>query len=143
MDDPPPTNHVLAANGAANQRPLREYAAPQVQLGQLASVINNRNQGNLPSKTEVNPRELGNAITLRSSKELGETSERKENEEVEKDEVNEHEEQAEIDERKNESNSRAISGEPESDDISHSEYHLAMNNGHFDKAHPPSIRHLQ
>ncbi|GAB2283942.1 hypothetical protein Dimus_018424, partial [Dionaea muscipula] len=31
MDDPPPpANHVPAANGAANQRPLREYAAPQV-----------------------------------------------------------------------------------------------------------------
>ncbi|GAB2272821.1 hypothetical protein Dimus_007641 [Dionaea muscipula] len=29
MDDPPPANHVPAANGAANQRPLREYAAPQ------------------------------------------------------------------------------------------------------------------
>ncbi|GAB2294645.1 hypothetical protein Dimus_028841 [Dionaea muscipula] len=30
MNDPaPPANHVLAANGAANQRPLREYAAPQ------------------------------------------------------------------------------------------------------------------
>ncbi|GAB2270071.1 hypothetical protein Dimus_004984, partial [Dionaea muscipula] len=30
MDDPPPANHVPVANGAANQRPLREYAAPQV-----------------------------------------------------------------------------------------------------------------
>ncbi|GAB2266445.1 hypothetical protein Dimus_001453 [Dionaea muscipula] len=29
MDDPSPPNHVLVANGAANQRPLREYAAPQ------------------------------------------------------------------------------------------------------------------
>ncbi|GAB2268404.1 hypothetical protein Dimus_003366 [Dionaea muscipula] len=29
MDDPPPANHFPAANGAANQRPLREYAAPQ------------------------------------------------------------------------------------------------------------------
>ncbi|GAB2266125.1 hypothetical protein Dimus_001148 [Dionaea muscipula] len=104
MDDPPPGNHVPAANGAANQRPLREYAAPQVQLGQLASAIRNRNQGNLPSKTEVNLREHVNAIALRSGKELGETSERKENEDVEKDEVNEHEEQVEIDERKNESN---------------------------------------
>ncbi|GAB2296483.1 hypothetical protein Dimus_030597 [Dionaea muscipula] len=167
MDDPPPANHVLAANGAASQRPLHEYAAPQwggeraaakkpagmyevdgitmlnakvdalttlySKLGnvnavttppvsaipcnfsggpheilnvvrQLASAINNRNQENLPNKTEVNPREHVNAITLRSDKELGETSERKENKEVEKDEVNEHEEQAKIDERKNESN---------------------------------------
>ncbi|GAB2273055.1 hypothetical protein Dimus_007864 [Dionaea muscipula] len=29
MDDPPPANYVPAANGAANQRPLCEYAAPQ------------------------------------------------------------------------------------------------------------------
>ncbi|GAB2265925.1 hypothetical protein Dimus_000958 [Dionaea muscipula] len=29
-DPPPPANHVPAANGAANQTPLREYAAPQV-----------------------------------------------------------------------------------------------------------------
>ncbi|GAB2295762.1 hypothetical protein Dimus_029917, partial [Dionaea muscipula] len=28
MEDPP-ANHNPAANGAANQRPLREYAAPQ------------------------------------------------------------------------------------------------------------------
>ncbi|GAB2275649.1 hypothetical protein Dimus_010407 [Dionaea muscipula] len=28
-DPPPPANHVPAANGAANRRPLREYAAPQ------------------------------------------------------------------------------------------------------------------
>ncbi|GAB2283132.1 hypothetical protein Dimus_017662 [Dionaea muscipula] len=31
IDDPPPANHVPAANGAANQRPLREYAAPQLE----------------------------------------------------------------------------------------------------------------
>ncbi|GAB2270287.1 hypothetical protein Dimus_005190 [Dionaea muscipula] len=31
MDNPRPTaNHVPAVNGAANQRPLREYGAPQV-----------------------------------------------------------------------------------------------------------------
>ncbi|GAB2283977.1 hypothetical protein Dimus_018457 [Dionaea muscipula] len=109
MNDPPPANHVPAANGAANQRPLREYAAPQVNgalPGQLASVINNRNQGNLPSKTEINPREHVNAITLRSGRELGETSEQKENKEFEKDVEHEQEEQAEIDERENESNGK-------------------------------------
>ncbi|GAB2268937.1 hypothetical protein Dimus_003876, partial [Dionaea muscipula] len=109
MDDPPPSNHVPVANGAANQRPLREYAAPQVNAllpGQLASVTNNRNQGNLPSKTEVNPRDHVNAITLRSGRELGETSEQKGNKEIEKDVEHEQEEQAEIDEGKNESNGK-------------------------------------
>ncbi|GAB2270041.1 hypothetical protein Dimus_004954, partial [Dionaea muscipula] len=38
MDDPPPANHVPAANGAANQRPLREYAAPQVN-GALSGIV--------------------------------------------------------------------------------------------------------
>ncbi|GAB2275590.1 hypothetical protein Dimus_010350 [Dionaea muscipula] len=28
-DPPPPANHIPATNGAANQRPLHEYAAPQ------------------------------------------------------------------------------------------------------------------
>nr|XP_027068449.1 uncharacterized protein LOC113693886 [Coffea arabica] len=36
------------------------------------NTVNNRNQGDLPSKTEVNPREHVKAITLRSGKELGE-----------------------------------------------------------------------
>ncbi|GAB2292972.1 hypothetical protein Dimus_027196 [Dionaea muscipula] len=62
------------------------------------------NQGNLPSKTEVNSTEHVNAITPRSGRELGETSERKENEEFEKDEANEHEGHTEIDESKNENN---------------------------------------
>ena len=39
-----------------------------VQIGQIANSINNRNSGKLPSKTEMNPREHVNAITLRSGK---------------------------------------------------------------------------
>ncbi|GAB2268518.1 hypothetical protein Dimus_003475, partial [Dionaea muscipula] len=70
----------------------------------MASAINNRNQGNLPSKTEVNPREHVNAITLGSGRELGEMSEQKENKECEKDVGHEQEEHAENDEGKNESN---------------------------------------
>ncbi|XP_071939080.1 uncharacterized protein [Coffea arabica] len=46
------------------------YRNVEVQLGQIANAINNRNQGDLPSKTEVNPREHVKAITFRSGKEL-------------------------------------------------------------------------
>ena len=41
----------------------------KVQLGQLANVVGSKTQGNLPSTTESNPREL-KAITLRSGKEV-------------------------------------------------------------------------
>nr|XP_027083595.1 uncharacterized protein LOC113705889 [Coffea arabica] len=44
------------------------YRNLEVQIGQIANVINNRNPGELPSKIEVNPREHVNAITLRSGK---------------------------------------------------------------------------
>nr|XP_027088737.1 uncharacterized protein LOC113710089 [Coffea arabica] len=47
------------------------YRNVEVQLGQIANAVNNRNQGDLPSKTEVNPREHVKAITLHSSKEVG------------------------------------------------------------------------
>ena len=42
----------------------------EVQMGQLANVVAQRNQGNLPSNTEPNPREQLKAISLRSGKEL-------------------------------------------------------------------------
>ncbi|XP_027158370.1 uncharacterized protein LOC113759991 [Coffea eugenioides] len=48
------------------------YRNVEVQLGQIANAVNNRNQGDLPIKTEVNPREQMKAITLRSGKEVGE-----------------------------------------------------------------------
>ncbi|XP_027158369.1 uncharacterized protein LOC113759989 [Coffea eugenioides] len=48
------------------------YRNVEVQLGQIANAVNNRNQGNLSSKTEVNPREHVKAITPRSGKEVGE-----------------------------------------------------------------------
>nr|XP_027068325.1 uncharacterized protein LOC113693813 [Coffea arabica] len=44
------------------------YRNLEIQIGQIANAINNRNPGELPSKTEVNPREQVNAITLRSGK---------------------------------------------------------------------------
>ncbi|KMT03871.1 hypothetical protein BVRB_8g188080 [Beta vulgaris subsp. vulgaris] len=38
----------------------------ELQLGQLANAINSRSQGVLPSKTEVNPKQHCNAVTLRN-----------------------------------------------------------------------------
>ncbi|XP_062100691.1 uncharacterized protein LOC133806615 [Humulus lupulus] len=40
------------------------------QIGQLATLMKNRSEENLPSTTEVNPKEQCNAISLRSGKEL-------------------------------------------------------------------------
>ncbi|XP_027181913.1 uncharacterized protein LOC113780300 [Coffea eugenioides] len=48
------------------------YRNVEVQLRQIVNAVNNRNQENLLSKTEVNPREHVKAITLRSGKEVGE-----------------------------------------------------------------------
>ncbi|XP_071906830.1 uncharacterized protein [Coffea arabica] len=48
------------------------YRNVEVQLGQITNVVNNRNQEDLPSKTEINPREHVNTITLRSGKEVSE-----------------------------------------------------------------------
>ncbi|XP_062109879.1 uncharacterized protein LOC133821751 [Humulus lupulus] len=44
------------------------------QIGQLATLMENRAQGNLPSTTEVNPKEECQAITLRSGKKYEEPS---------------------------------------------------------------------
>ena len=46
------------------------YRNVKVQIGQIANSINNRNQVELPNKTEVNPREHVKFITLRSGKGL-------------------------------------------------------------------------
>ncbi|XP_061981417.1 uncharacterized protein LOC133701500 [Populus nigra] len=42
----------------------------EVQVGQLANMLTGRQQGNLPSTTEINPKEQCKAITLRSGKEV-------------------------------------------------------------------------
>ena len=46
----------------------------EVQIGQMANVLTERQQGSLPSNSEVNPRREGNehvkAVTLRSGREL-------------------------------------------------------------------------
>ncbi|XP_027150322.1 uncharacterized protein LOC113750559 [Coffea eugenioides] len=46
------------------------YRNVKVQIGQIASSLNNRNQGELPNKMEVNPKEHVKAVTLRSGKQL-------------------------------------------------------------------------
>ncbi|XP_062088905.1 uncharacterized protein LOC133795471 [Humulus lupulus] len=42
----------------------------ETQVGQLANMLNNRPQGNLPSNTKVNPKEQVQAITLRNGKQI-------------------------------------------------------------------------
>ncbi|XP_062073591.1 uncharacterized protein LOC133777854 [Humulus lupulus] len=46
----------------------------EMQVWQLANMLNNRPQGNLPSNTEVNPKEQVQAITLRSGKQIEQSS---------------------------------------------------------------------
>ncbi|XP_052197322.1 uncharacterized protein LOC127804491 [Diospyros lotus] len=46
----------------------------EMQIGQIANMVNNRAQGTLPSTTENNPREDVKVVTLRSGKQLGEVS---------------------------------------------------------------------
>ncbi|XP_075483776.1 uncharacterized protein LOC142523927 [Primulina tabacum] len=43
----------------------------ETQIGQLANALKDQNRGQLPSNTEVNPREQCKAVTLRSGKEVG------------------------------------------------------------------------
>ncbi|XP_062114339.1 uncharacterized protein LOC133825404 [Humulus lupulus] len=44
----------------------------EMQVGQLANMLQSKPQGNFPSNTEVNPKEQCNAISLRSGKKLEE-----------------------------------------------------------------------
>jgi len=65
-----PTNTNLQ-NQAASIQNL------EVQVGQLANMLTGRQQGNLPSTTELNPKEQCKAITLRSGKEVEKTTRNK------------------------------------------------------------------
>ncbi|XP_071902737.1 uncharacterized protein [Coffea arabica] len=78
------------------------YRNVDVQIGQIASSLNNRNQGELPSKTEVNPKEHVKAITLHSGKQLEDPPVM----EVEKDENEKQEEKQRNQEAIVEENSR-------------------------------------
>ena len=46
----------------------------EVQVGQLANMLMGRQQGNLPSTTEINHKEQCKAITLRSGKKVEQTA---------------------------------------------------------------------
>ena len=49
----------------------------EMQIGQIANAMNSREQGQFPSKTDVNPREHCKVITLRSGKQSGKEEEEK------------------------------------------------------------------
>ncbi|XP_027178132.1 uncharacterized protein LOC113777297 [Coffea eugenioides] len=83
------------------------YRNIEVQIGQIASSLNNRSQGELPSKTEVNPKEHVKAITLRNGKQLEDPPVM----EVEKDENEKQEEKQRNQEAIVEENSREESRE--------------------------------
>ncbi|GAB2294818.1 hypothetical protein Dimus_029013, partial [Dionaea muscipula] len=70
MDDPPPANHVPAANGVANQKPLREYVAPQV-YGALPGETSERKENEEVEKDEVNEHEGQDEIDERKNESNG------------------------------------------------------------------------
>jgi len=59
----------------------------EVQVGQLANMLMGRQQGNLPSTTEINPKEQCKAITLISGKEVEQTAGNKSASKEEKEQV--------------------------------------------------------
>ena len=73
----------------------------EVQLGQLANAMVSRTQGNLPSTTESNPKEL-KAITLRSGKEVMTQAEMSKDDEKKEEEQNVKVEDEEKEERNTE-----------------------------------------
>ncbi|XP_062085799.1 uncharacterized protein LOC133791908 [Humulus lupulus] len=78
----------------------------ETQMVQLATLMANRSQGNLPSTTEVNPKENFKAITLRSGKNYEGPSEKQPVEEVGQDQ------QAPTQEEKKQSEKKATEGIP-------------------------------
>ncbi|XP_062075573.1 uncharacterized protein LOC133779655 [Humulus lupulus] len=90
----PPTHHQQQQNSGGNSNAqsdvLNQFMAEtrssirnlETQMGQLATLMANRAQGNLPSTTEVNPKENCKAITLRSGKNYEGPSEKQPVEEV-------------------------------------------------------------
>ncbi|PON43697.1 hypothetical protein TorRG33x02_333160, partial [Trema orientale] len=61
-------NDAILQNQAASLRNL------ETQIGELAIAVSSRPQGNLPSNTEMNPKEQCNVITLRSRKQIEQTN---------------------------------------------------------------------
>ncbi|XP_062114643.1 uncharacterized protein LOC133825757 [Humulus lupulus] len=90
----PTTHHQQQQNSGGNSNAqsdvLNQFMAEtrssirnlETQMGQLATLMANRAQGNLPSTTEVNPKENCKAITLRNGKNYEGPSEKQPVEEV-------------------------------------------------------------
>ena len=64
------TDKFMADTQTNFQNQAAQIRNLEVQVGQLANMLNGHQQGNLPSTTEVNPKEQCKAITLRSGREL-------------------------------------------------------------------------
>ena len=88
------------------------YRNVEVQIGQIANAINNRSQGELPSKTEVNPREHVKAITLRSGKQLSEPQVVKEEKEKESEKKEEEMSEEVVKSEGNKNKGKEIVSEP-------------------------------
>ena len=69
------TMQFMAETRTNHQNQAAQIRNLEATISQLAETIHNRPQGNLPSNTEVNPKEQCKAIALRSGKEIGEGSE--------------------------------------------------------------------
>ncbi|XP_062112485.1 uncharacterized protein LOC133823645 [Humulus lupulus] len=116
----PPTHHQQQQNSGGNSNAqsdvLKQFMAEtrssirnlETQMGQLATPMANRAQGNLPSTTEVNPKENCKAITLRSGKNYEGPSEKQPVEEVGQDQ----QAQAPAQEEKKHSEKKATEGIP-------------------------------
>ncbi|XP_062119374.1 uncharacterized protein LOC133833134 [Humulus lupulus] len=114
----PPTHHQQQQNFGGNSNAqsdvLNQFMAEtrssirnlETQMGQLATLMANRAQGNLPSTTEVNPKENCKAITLRSGKNYEGPSEKQSVEEVGQDQ------QAQAQKEKKHSEKKATEGIP-------------------------------
>ena len=62
---------------------IGQIASLQMQLGQLTSMLVEKNQSTLPGNLENRPNEQAKVITLRSTKELREEKERQEKQPME------------------------------------------------------------
>ena len=70
------TNNFMQATQTSFQNQQASIRNLEVQMGQIANVLNEREKGSLPSQIEVNPKkqEQLQAITLRSGKEVNNSS---------------------------------------------------------------------
>ena len=74
------TSQFMARTDATLKSQEASIKNLEVQMGQIANMLNSRQPGTLPSDTERNPREYVNAIALRSGKELNDPTEKNDEE---------------------------------------------------------------